>query len=77
VFCSVIAYLLLNYGLRFVEASRATVFANLVPVVAVAAAYVVLGERLTAPQLVAGAVVVAGVWLTNRGVAASRSPSAG
>ncbi len=77
VFCSVVAYLLLNYGLRFVEASRATVFANLVPVVAVAAAYVVLGERLTAPQLVAGAVVVAGVWLTNRGAAASRSPSAG
>jgi drug/metabolite transporter (DMT)-like permease len=63
--CSVLAYLLLNYGLRFVEASKASVFINLTPVVAVAAAYVLLGERFTAGQLVAAVVVVAGVLLTN------------
>ncbi len=65
--CSVCGYLLLNYGLRFIEASKASVFINLTPVVAVAAAYVLLGERFTAGQLVAAVVVVAGVWLTNRG----------
>jgi drug/metabolite transporter (DMT)-like permease len=64
--CSVCGYLLLNYGLRFIEASKASVFINLTPVVAVAAAYVLLGERFTTGQLVAAVVVVAGVWLTNR-----------
>ena len=66
-FCSVLAYLLLNYGFRYVEVSKASVFTNVVPVIAVGAAYVVLGERFTAGQLVAAVVVVAGVWLTNRG----------
>jgi drug/metabolite transporter (DMT)-like permease len=65
--CSVCGYLLLNYGLRFIEASKASVFINLTPVVAVAAAYVLLGERFTSGQFVAAAVVVVGVWLTNRG----------
>lgn len=76
-FCSVLAYLLLNYAFRFIEASKASVFTNLVPVIAVAAAYVMLGERFTAGQLAAAVVVVVGVWLTNRGGRASRSPSAG
>ena len=64
--CSVSAYLLLNFGLSHVPANKASVFANLVPVVAVTAAFVVLGERLTAAQLAAGVVVIAGVWLANR-----------
>jgi drug/metabolite transporter (DMT)-like permease len=75
--CSVVAYLLLNYAFRFIPASRLSVFVNLTPVVAVAAAYVLLGERFTAIQLLAAAVVVAGVWLANSGGAAVRSPSAG
>ena len=64
--CSVSAYLLLNFGLSHVPANKASVFANLVPVVAVAAAFVVLDERLTAAQIAAGVVVIAGVWITNR-----------
>ena len=75
--CSISAYLLLNYGLSHVPANRASVFANLVPLVAVTGAFVVLGERLSARQLAAGAVVIAGVWLANRRGGASRSPSAG
>ena len=74
--CSVFGYLLLNYGLRFIEASKASVFINLTPVVAVAAAYVLLGARFTAGQLVAAVVVVAGVWLANRGGRVARRPSA-
>ena len=64
--CSVSAYLLINYGLSHVPANKVSTFANLVPVVAVSAAYLVLGERLTAAQFAAGVVVIAGVWLTNR-----------
>ena len=75
--CSVFAYLLLNYAFRFIPASRLSVFVNLTPVVAVAAAYVLLGERFTTTQLAAAAVVVAGVWLANSGGGAARSPSAG
>jgi drug/metabolite transporter (DMT)-like permease len=76
--CSVTAYLLLNYAFRFLSAGRVSVFINLTPVVAVAAAYVLLGERFTAGQALAAAVVVAGVWLANSGTGgAVRSPSGG
>lgn len=76
--CSVSAFLLLNYAFRFLSAGRVSVFINLTPVVAVAAAYVLLGERFTAGQALAAAVVVAGVWLANSGGRdAARSPSGG
>ena len=77
VVCSITAYLLLNYAFRFIPASRLSVFVNLTPVVAVATAYVLLGERFTTMQLAAAAVVVAGVWLANSGGAAARNPSVG
>ena len=64
--CSAGGYLLLNYGLRFVPAGRVAAFVNVVPVIAVVAAYVVLGERFTTGQAVAAVVVVVGVWITNR-----------
>ena len=76
--CSVIAYLLLNYAFRFIEASRLSVFINLTPIVGVGFAFLVLGERFTVAQAAAAVVVVLGVWLTNTGSrAAARSPSAG
>jgi drug/metabolite transporter (DMT)-like permease len=78
--CSILAYLLLNYAFRFLPASRVSVFINLTPVVAVASAYLLLGERLTAAQGVAAVVVVAGVWLANsagRGAGARPAPDAG
>jgi drug/metabolite transporter (DMT)-like permease len=85
--CSIVAYLLLNYALRFLPATRVSVFINLTPVVAVASAYLLLGERLTAWQAAAAVVVVAGVWVTNSGgrgagagpasAAGLRSPSGG
>jgi drug/metabolite transporter (DMT)-like permease len=83
VVCSIVAYLLLNYAFRFLPASRVSVFINFTPIVAVASAYALLGERLTAGQALAAVVVVAGVWLTNSGRRATgdepelRSPSAG
>jgi drug/metabolite transporter (DMT)-like permease len=77
VVCSITAYLLLNYAFRFIPVSKVAVFINLTPIVAVASAYVLLGERFTPGQAVAAVVVVAGVWLTNSGGGAARSPSAG
>lgn len=77
VVCSITAYLLLNYAFRFIPASKVAVFINLTPIVAVASAYVLLGERFTPGQAIAAAVVVVGVWVTNSGGGAARSPSAG
>jgi drug/metabolite transporter (DMT)-like permease len=77
VVCSITAYLLLNYAFRFIPVSKVAVFINLTPIVAVASAFVLLGERFTSGQAAAAVVVVAGVWLTNSGGAAARSPSAG
>jgi drug/metabolite transporter (DMT)-like permease len=67
VFCSVLAYLLLNFGLSHVQASKASTFTNLTPIVAVAGAFLLLHERFTLWQGVAAGVVVVGVWLANRG----------
>ncbi|MEI6448854.1 MAG: DMT family transporter [Actinomycetes bacterium] len=75
--CSITAFLLLNYAFRFIAASEVAVFINLTPIVAVAGAYALLGERFTPGQAVAAVVVVAGVWLTNSGGGAARNPSAG
>ena len=77
VVCSITAFLLLNYAFRFIPVSKVAVFINLTPIVAVASAYVLLGERFTPGQAAAAVVVVAGVWLTNSGGGAARSPSAG
>lgn len=74
VFCSVGGYLLLNYALQHVEVSKASVFLNLIPIVGVAGAFVLLGERFTWPQVAASAVVVLGVWLTNSGRPRSAVP---
>ncbi len=74
---STVAYLLLNYAFRFLEASLVAVFVNLTPVVAVAAAFVLLGERFTAAQAIAAVVVVLGVWVANSGGGAERAAVAG
>jgi drug/metabolite transporter (DMT)-like permease len=74
--CSVLGYLLLNYALGSVEAGKASAFLNLIPVVGVAGAYLVLGERFTPGQAVAAAVVVLGVWLTNSGRRTPVAPAA-
>jgi drug/metabolite transporter (DMT)-like permease len=76
VFCSVLAYLLLNFGLSHVQASKASTFTNLTPIVAVAGAFLLLHERFTLWQGIAAGVVVAGVWLANRrGVAELTVPA--
>ena len=63
---SAAAYLLWNYALAHVDATFAGVSVNLVPVIAVSLA-LLIGETLTTTQWIGGAVVGAGVWLTQRG----------
>ena len=52
-------------GVKHLGAARASSFINLVPVFAVVQAALLLNEHLGLAVLVGGALVVAGVWLTN------------
>ncbi|EON12238.1 DMT family transporter [Pandoraea sp. SD6-2] len=67
--CStVIAILTFFAGLQRLGAGRASMLSTLEPVVTVLLAAVLLGETLTAPQLVGGVLILAGVvWLSARG----------
>jgi len=64
-FCSVLAFFLWNYGISRLEASRAAVFTNLVPVFTVFGAFFLLGEKLYAGQMIGGALVIGGVTLAS------------
>lgn len=54
------------FGVRRIGASRAAVFGNLSPIMAVTFAALTLGERLTAAQLLGVGLILAGLWLVNR-----------
>jgi drug/metabolite transporter (DMT)-like permease len=63
--CSAAGYWLYISTLKVLGSGRASVYLNLIPVVSVAAAALILGERLGLLQLLGGAVVVAGVFLAT------------
>ncbi|MBW3595116.1 MAG: DMT family transporter [Actinobacteria bacterium] len=59
------AFALWNVSLKYLDASTAGSYINLVPVIGVILA-LLLGETMTPLQWLGGAVVMAGVWLTDR-----------
>jgi drug/metabolite transporter (DMT)-like permease len=58
-------YLVYNRSLRVLDAHQTINFTNLVPIVAVFAAVVFLGESIVPLQVIGGAVVLFGVWLAS------------
>lgn len=60
------AYGLFNYSLKYLPASRAASFVNLIPVFAVLLGWLVLGEVFTPMQCLAAAVVMGGVILSQQ-----------
>jgi drug/metabolite transporter (DMT)-like permease len=54
-----------------VGATNATLVTYLIPLVAVIAGVLLLGEQLTPQVLIGGALIVAGIWLTQRGSSGS------
>ena len=48
-----------------IPAGKASVFINLVPVIALAIGWLVMGEVLTAAQWMAALAVMGGVWVTQ------------
>ena len=53
-------------GVKAIGPTKAGVFINLVPVVAVFLGWLLLGESLSPTLVLGGALVLGGVWLTNR-----------
>lgn len=64
VFCSIVAFVAYNYGIRKVPYSTAVSMLNLVPVFGVVFSVLLLGESVYAGQLIGGAVVIGGVLLS-------------
>ena len=65
VFATIGAFSCYNYALSKVAAARASVFVNAVPLVTAFGAWLLLGETLTAAQMIGGAVVISAVCLAN------------
>lgn len=65
-FSSVAGYLLHYYVLTHMPASRVSAFSYAQPIMSTSLAAVLLGEPVTAYLLVSGALVLAGVWVTER-----------
>ena len=66
VFCSVIAYLLYNHGLKTMTASAVTSMLNLMPIFGVFFSWLLLGEQVTLRMFIGGAIVIFGVMLSVR-----------
>lgn len=60
------AYLAYNYGVSKLPASQASAFVNLIPVFAVILGFMVLGERFSLNQYGASALVLSGVYVSQR-----------
>jgi len=66
-FPSVIAYLIYYHALAHMTASRVSAFSYLQPVFASIMGVAILGEHLGTPVIAGGAVILAGVYLAERG----------
>lgn len=64
IFPSAIAYLLYNYGLKFVSAPQAANFLNLIPVFGVAVSVLILHENTSSRAIFGGILAVIGVSLS-------------
>ncbi len=65
IFCSAIAYIFYNDGLKSLPATQVGAFLYLEPLVATIVAAVVLSESIVLASLVGGGLILLGVWVVN------------
>ncbi|MHB1295010.1 MAG: DMT family transporter [Anaerolineae bacterium] len=70
---SALTMFLWNYALETVDASTASMYVNLVPLVGVIIA-VLVGESITLTQVIGGCLTLGGVWLSGRASARQARP---
>jgi drug/metabolite transporter (DMT)-like permease len=61
VFGTVVSLFLWNYGARHVSSASAGAFIYSLPLISVLSAVVILGERITLPIIIGGALILTGV----------------
>ncbi|MDO9546526.1 MAG: DMT family transporter [Pelolinea sp.] len=66
IFCSAVAYIFYNDGLKALPTSHVGVFLYLEPLVTTIIAAIVLSESIVLVSLVGGGLILFGVWLVNR-----------
>ena len=71
VFCSLIAYVLYIWALKRLGGIRINTYINIQPVVGLIASVYLLKEPITALKLIGAAIIISGVWMVNRAMAAS------
>jgi drug/metabolite transporter (DMT)-like permease len=64
---SVLSYLLWYYALGRVEAGKVALFTNLQPILTTALAVLLLGQDVTVPFLLGGAIAITGVVIAQFG----------
>ena len=62
----VLSYLLWSFGVQRIGPDRTAVYQNLIPVVAMLAAVLMLGERMTLTQLAGSLFVLVGIYVTRK-----------
>ncbi len=70
---SALAYIGYYDGIRRIGATRSGVFIALNPLTAVICGALLLGEQLTAPMYLGGAVILVGIYLCNKPLAPARA----
>ncbi|MDA7848327.1 DMT family transporter [Sulfurospirillum sp.] len=65
VFVTLGGYGLFNYALSRVEASKASMFINLIPVFTLLFAFLILGEKLSFIEMIASLIILSGVFITQ------------
>ena len=64
-FGSTMAFILYNYSIKYLGASRANIFTNIIPVLTAVFSYYILNEEMTFRKVTGIAVVLAGLLLTQ------------
>ncbi|RQD69763.1 MAG: DMT family transporter [Tindallia sp. MSAO_Bac2] len=62
---SVIGFFMMNYMLSKVEATKASVFSNLITVVSISAGVIILNDPFYWYHIIGGILIIVGVWGTN------------
>lgn len=65
IFGSTLAFILYNYSIKYLGASRANIFTNIIPVLTAVFSYYILNEEMTFRKVTGIAVVLAGLLLTQ------------
>lgn len=73
IFPSVIGYLVQQMAIKEIGPSRASIFVNLVPVFSIILAVLILGEALEPVKLLTAALIIAGVYICQRGAAPEKT----